>query len=425
MESSFSTSASAARSRSQSLSNSASSSFSAANTQAQEFRHALSSGGSLERGLGADDRSTINTTGTEIENAATALQNRYGFERNKSVALATEHYFSGSLNTGLSALGGGGGGNGGAGAGTGASGTASRVNPGGSIGIGVGSGISKRVTDGAGASGTDSLSEAKDFLQQYGKTHNWGQQKDAFDRVTQTSSNSDLSSQARSVSAAYTKANSIAREARTAYDEAQRYETAAGLRETSGASVSQNLSQQFVDYVHRQQAILRSTGGAPPVYNPTRGLASTPEAQREEAYFIKGFVAEQNAKIKAGVEPSLVQPTSAGIVGPSASTQSKIATIGTGSMASVEVRGLPANPNVPTAAQVYTVNQARVGAADAGIAKVNERVDSRDRAFQKVTPTLSPEPEKTLENVMGKDDRWLGRKLWDGAKEAYLPEKKD
>lgn len=426
LESSYSTSASEARSRSQSLSNSASSSFSAANTQASEFRHALSNGGTLERSLGADDRSTIGTANTEIENAATALQNRYGFERNKAVGLANETFFNGSVNTGLSALGGGGrAGGAGAGVGAGGAGPGGRgiVNPGGSVGLGVSTGMSKRVTDSAGASGTDSLSEAKDFLQQYGRSHNWSQQKDAFDRVTQNSSNSDISSRASSVNAAYTKANSVAHEARTAYDDAQRYETAADLRETSGASVSQNLSQQYVNYVLRQQALLGGTGGKPFAYNPTRGLATTPEAQKEEAYFIKGFVAEQNAKIKAGVEPSLIEPTAAGIVGPSANSQSKIASLGAGGIAAVQGHELPGNPNVPTAVEVYTVNRARVAATDAGAARVDQRVDSRDRAFKKVTPTLSPEPGKTLENVIGNDDRGTLETIRDGIVGFIAPDR--
>jgi len=76
--------------------------------------------------------------------------------------------------------------------------------------------------------------------------------------------------------------------------------------------------------------------------------------------------------------------------------------------------------NVPTAAQVYTVNQARVATADAGLAKVDERVDAQKGAFSKVTPTLSPEPGKTLENVIGKQPS-TGKALIDGAVEAYVP----
>jgi len=394
LESSFSTSATAAKSRSESLTNSAQSSFAAANVQASEFRKALTSGSTLERSLGSDDRSTIGATYSQIDNAATALQNKFGFDRSTAESYATEYFVNGTFNTGIAARGGGPGNA----AGAGNAGNVAGLNPGGSVGIVVGSGASKRTGTSGQISGSNSLSEAKDFLSSFARSNNWSQQKDAFDKVVQNASNSDIASKAASVSAAYTRANSVSEEARTAYDTSQRLEEAASLRRNESASVSENDSQRFVQFVQRQQAII-AAGGGRPTWNPTRELATTPEQRAEQAYYVTKFIAAENDRIAAGVEPSLVGPTPAGIVRPSANTQVKIRNLAASEAASADSRGLPRNENVPTAAENYEVNRARVGAVSAGATMVEERVDSRQKAFAKVTPTLSPQPQTTLDNV--------------------------
>lgn len=385
-QSSLTRSASESRSRAESLFNSASSSFSAANNAAGEFRTATSAGTTLDRTIGADDRSTINSTFSQIDNAATALQNRFGFERSKAESLAKEKFFSGQINTSTP----GGGGAGGAGGGK------FSIPVGGSLN----SGFRNGVTESGSVSGSNSLSEAKDFLDQYGRSHSWGMQKDAFDKIAQSSSNTALASKARTVSESYNKANGVAQEARTAYDQSRRYEEAASLRDSEGVSVAGNLSQRYVRYVAAEQARL-AAGGVQSTYNPTRGIAQTPDERNEEAYYMKRFVAAERERIGAGVEAQLVAPTPAGLIRPAASTQSKIHALATGGDAAIDGRPLPVSPNVLSAATVYTVNRARVGAEAAGAGRVEERVDSRQKAFAKVTPTLSPEPARTVKNVVG------------------------
>ena len=383
-QSSLTKSASESRSRAESLFNSASSSFSAANNAAGEFRTATSAGTTLDRTIGADDRSTISSTFSQIDNAATALQNRFGFERSKAESLAKEKFFSGQINTSTP----GGGGAGGTGGGKFA------IPVGGSVNTGFRNG----VTESGSVSGSDSLSEAKDFLDQYGRSHSWGTQKDAFDKIAQSSSNTALASKARTVSETYNKANGVAQEARTAYDQSRRYEEAASLRDSEGVSVAGNLSQRYVRYVAGEQARL-AAGGVRSTYNPTRGLALSPDDRNEEAYYIKRFVAAERDRIGAGVEPQLVAPTPAGLIRPAASTQSKIHALATGGEAAIDGRPMPVSPNVPSAATVYAVNRARVGAEATGAERVEERVDAREKAFAKVTPTLSPQPQTTLDNV--------------------------
>ncbi len=53
------------------------------------------------------------------------------------------------------------------------------------VGGRVNTGFRNGVTESGSVSGSNSLSEAKDFLDQYGRSHSWGTQKDAFDKIAQ------------------------------------------------------------------------------------------------------------------------------------------------------------------------------------------------------------------------------------------------
>jgi conjugal transfer mating pair stabilization protein TraG len=152
-------------------------------------------------------------------------------------------------------------GRGGAGSGSGGG-----AGPGsGRVGVGVTTSGSKTSTTTGTASGTNGLSEAKDFLEQQAKSQNWGQQRDSFYRATGNSSSSELAARSASLSASYSRANSVAQEARTAYETANRLEDAASLRDSNGVSLSENLTQPFVNFVLGEQ---RTMPGITPDWNP-------------------------------------------------------------------------------------------------------------------------------------------------------------
>jgi hypothetical protein len=191
LQASFIKSASDMASRAETLANTASSSVAAANTQAADFRKTLSAGNTLDTAYGADDRTAIGKTYAMVDQAATALQNRFGFERSVAESYASEAMFSGSFNTGLGLPSYGSGRAGGAVAGGGA---------GGRVGVGVTTTGSKRSTSSGQASARDGLSEVKGFLQNQSKTQNWGQQRDSFFRAPSAIG-------ARSTMSAYVLAN--------------------------------------------------------------------------------------------------------------------------------------------------------------------------------------------------------------------------
>ncbi len=389
LQSSFTKSASDARTRSDSLSNTAASSFSSANTQASEFRNALSSGDTLEKSYGAGDQATIGAAFSTVDQAATALQNRYGFERSVAQNYADEYFHTGQISSNLGGgfRGGGGGGN------------AAPITVGG-VPVNVGASLSgttgktKRTGETGSASGSDSLGQTQDFLSQFARSHNWGEQREAFNRAVHNTSNGSLASKADSISASYSSAASVSQEARKSYDEAQRFETAASLRDSNGVSVAENLSQPFVNFVLGEQRKLAATG-IQPDWNPTRGQATTPNQRAEQTFYVGQFVKAEEARIREGAEPSFaLTPSPAGIARPSANSQAKVQSIGEDGQAAIGRRGLPGIGDVEG-----TIDDTRRGIAarrQYEAERVGGYINSRATEFNRVKGTLSPQPKETL-----------------------------
>lgn len=383
LQSSASTMASTTRSRADSLANSASSSVSSANTQASDFRHQLSSGDTLDRNYGSADVATIGTTFNSLDQAATALQNKYGFDRNMAEGYANEFFHSGQFNSGVGT--GGGGSQGGGGGGR------SPV----SFGGGLQTGYSKRVSDSGSASGSDSLSKAQDFLASFGRQHNWGQQKESFDRATHNTSNSDLKSRADTVSASYSRAASVAQEARQSYETAQRFEEAASLRDSNGVSITENESQRFQNYAMGEVRKLTAMG-IPHEWNPTR-QATSPGEIAERDHYIREFTQARMEQIKAGVEPSMIEPTPAGLSRPSANSQTKVHQLSDDGIAAVRARGLPVGPDIED-----RIDGDRGGVAagvQANANRIGGYVNRRATEFNRVQRSISPNPKETLDRV--------------------------
>jgi hypothetical protein len=341
-----------------------------------------------------------------VDQAATALQNRFGFERNLAESYANQAMFSGNFNTGIGWPGNQGAGGSGSGGGNG-------VPASGRVGVGVSTSGSKTSTTTGTASGTNGLSEAKDFLEQTSKSQNWGQQRDSFFRATGNSSSSELSARSASVSASYTKAESVANEARTSYETAERLENAASLRDSNGVSLSENLTQPFVNFVLAEQ---RAMPGIAPDWNPTRGQAVTPAEVAERDFYIAEFIKAEQAKIIGGIEPSFVEPTPAGIARPSANTQARVRMAGASGIEQIEQTPLPVDGDLRSRADIDEVRGDRRETVAAGGRSVGGALERRDEAFERVRPTISPNPQETLDNVLGKESEGYIAKTWRGAK---------
>ncbi|UAJ12396.1 conjugal transfer protein TraG N-terminal domain-containing protein [Polymorphobacter megasporae] len=386
LQSSFSTSATEARSRSETLSNSASSSLSTANTQASELRSALQHTVSNSNDIGADTRQSITSGLSAQRQLSQRLQESAHLSKAEADGAASELFLTGQVDGSLSTPGGG--------------------FLGARAGISGAAGGRKSSSNSSTTTGSVDAGKAREILASVAESKDFRDQRDDFNRAVRSTGDSSISAKANSASASYSQAASRSQEARTSYDQAQRFEKSASLRDSEGVSVSGNLSQRFVEYVHGEQRKLAAGGayadGTKP-WNPTRELASTPDEQAQQAFFIAGFVKAERARVAAGVEPSLVAPTPAGITRPSANAQSKIHPVSTGSVSS--------------AGSIPSASGPDGGSLDAGRAAfAQEFVSGRqyggrviDRGvgdLRSATRGVSADPDKSVRSVGPK--HWAG-----------------
>jgi conjugal transfer mating pair stabilization protein TraG len=328
LQATFSQSASSYKQRASSLSNSAQSAATSALTNLSEFRKAISQGDTLDSAYGADDRSVITTTLSTLDQATDALSNRFGLSRSVAESLATQTMFGARVTTGA------GGGQGRASAispdgdaagppAKGLRGAAGKLGGllGGIGGAGASTGYNMSNNDTKSLSADNSLSQAMDYLDTVSRQQNWADQRDAFLRSSASSSRSDISSRADAVSSSLTRSQTLSEEARESFETAQRLENAATLRDSEGASLSENLSQDFLNFVLREQ---RQMPGLRPVWNPTRGMPQTPEQVAEKDAYMRVFISRKEEAIRSGVQDQLVDPTPAQILYPSVNRQAGV-----------------------------------------------------------------------------------------------------
>ncbi len=178
--------------------------------------------------------------------------------------------------------------------------------------------------------------------------------------------------------------------------------------------MSENLTQPFVNFVLAEQ---HAMPGITPDWNPTRGQATTPAEIAERDFYIKEFIKSEEAKIRSGVEPSFVEPTPAGIMRPSANTQAQVGRLGAAAVAEVGSMPVPEADDLRSRGDIDALRDDRSGTVAAGGRYVGGGLERREEAFERVRPTITPNPQQTLDNVLGKDDRNPWEKLRDGGAE--------
>ena len=190
----------------------------------------------------------------------------------------------------------------------------------------------------------------------------------------------------------------------------------ASLRDSNGVSLSENLTQPFVNFVLAEQ---RAMPGIAPDWNPTRGQAVTPAEVAERDFYIAEFIKAEQAKIVAGIEPSFVEPTPAGIARPSANTQARVRIAGASGIEQIEQTPLPVDGDLRSRADIDEVRGDRRETVAAGGRSVGGTVERREEAFERVRPTITPNPQETLENVIGKDDRGITETTIEGIRDVF------
>ena len=392
--------------RAETLANSASTSFSAANSEAADFRRTVSAGTASDTSFGAADQQVINQTWSQIDSAAKLLQERLGFDRQTAETAATQYMFSGNLSTGIgwpgSAAAGGGAGGGGA----------NGLPVGGRAGVGVNSTASKSAGTTMSVGASASVAQAQDLLASVARSQGWTNSREGFFRATANSSSSDIRARSESLSASYSQADSVAREARTAYETARRYEEAATLRDSEGASISDNLSQRFVNFVLAEQA---RTPWLQHDWNPTRGMPATRDELMERDMYLDKFMAAEKTRIANSVDENFVAPTPVGMVWPAPRSAADVATAAKSARGRVAATPVPTPENLRTPGEVYRGRaDLQSDVAEKGKARLGGYIDGRKEDFTGVDRNLSDVPQRTMDNVVGRDERSLPRKILDG-----------
>jgi hypothetical protein len=272
-----------------------------------------------------------------LDQAARGLSTRFGISMDAAQRAASEYMFSGTLTSGVAA---------GASGGQGYS-----ANP---FSAGARSNLSKSTGESLSRSDSVQLGEMRDYLEQVSRSQGWDRQADAFNRASASSSRSDLQQAAQGVASRYSEAQSISRAATDSWEKTRRYEQLASLTSSDGASVNQDLSQEFVEYVLREQSRLPGGVGASQ-WNPTRGLPRTDREVEEKDFWVQSFIGELNREIEAGAESRLFRPTPAGIVAPTSNSQ-----VGIEKVADENGRRVPGVPEGGTAVPLLTPDDIRL-----------------------------------------------------------------
>lgn len=84
---------------------------------------------------------------------------------------------------------------------------------------------------------------------------------------------------------------------------------------------------------------------------------------------------------------------------------------------------MPVSDDLRSRDEIDDVRDDRREVVGGGGRYVGGAVERREEAFERVRPTITPNPQETLDNVIGRDDRGYWDKLTDGVRDSYLPKK--
>jgi len=301
--------ASETRTRGETLSNQASESVSNAVNRFNEFRYAVSNDQSIANSYGAEDRSNISSSFSEVDQASRMLQSRFGLRAEVADSIATEKFVSGSL-----------------GANAGLSGKVGVLS--GGISGSLSGGAAKRWTDSDVASVSRDGSRIEDALESWSTNHGWSQNRDAFERSVATSSRSDVSSNASGISLSLTEAQSFSREARRFYEEADRLETRWSARDGEGVSGSLNTSDAFLAFARAEIA------NTPLVYsdfdpaNATHWHSANGQVALERDLLMSKYVEHVGQSMRDEIAEHLTAPDARGLSRPKVSSGGEVRAVG-------------------------------------------------------------------------------------------------
>jgi conjugal transfer mating pair stabilization protein TraG len=272
----LSTMASEARSNSESYANIAQQSTASAVSRFRELRNQLSSGSSNEATRGTSTSDSIQSAFSEVDQASTSLQRRFGLSRRAAEDMSIAWFLNGEASAGLGR----------------AFGPAS-------VGVGGKGGRNQSWTTNDSSVASEERDRIASALRQMSDSRNWTSSRDGFVRDVSTTTSSQVRSAANGLSTSITETRSASAESRRAEETSHRLENQASYFAGTSAAGNLNLSQAYREWGMAEIETNRDYYGNAR-FDDT-GFQLSTKGQALQRKFIESYA----DRIKAGVEDQL------------------------------------------------------------------------------------------------------------------------
>ncbi|WP_374531484.1 conjugal transfer protein TraG N-terminal domain-containing protein [Novosphingobium sp.] len=317
--------------------------------QFRELRNQYSSGQGSETATGTSSSDSVQTAFSQVDQASTVLQQRFGLSRRAADDVSVSWFLNGEASAGVG-------------------GTFGPV----ALGTGAKGGRNQSWTDSDIAIASEDRDKISGTLHQISDSQNWTSSRDGFMRTVSTSSNSRVRSTANGLNASLTETRTASLEARRSDEVGQRLEQQATYYSGSNVAGNLNLSQAYREWGMTEIENNRDYYGDARFDDTAFQLS--PKGQALQRRFVESYA----SGIRSDVENELVAPQSPAIPAPSVATQAGI-------RAAAPLGGVlvgPGMPSVPDPAAVReeAAHQQRIG---------RQKIDAQRRRLDQLTASAN------------------------------------
>ncbi len=364
-----------ARSRGEQISETAGERFSQAVQQFRDFRTQFSRGETTENSYGVRDQDSISRSFSTIKQAAETMSARFGLSVQAAEEAATRYYW------------------------TGQSGAAGRLGANGGVfsgnfGLSSTIGYQRNRSETERVSSDAQAEKMEQFLKNFAEDNRWAEQREAFKNASVQTSDGELRTLASALTANFEQGRSLAHEARTYYDQADRFEESQRLYSRGGAEVSNNVSQALLEFAITER---ERTPEMFENFDPRSGAAWNVQGglvAAERALMVEKFMQNFEAQIKADAQASQA-PSAIGIEGPRSVTQARLRHDFEQASLRVDDRE-PGDGPAMSADEITDAFRERAEGLDAGVAYVRPRVNHGEARADGVTSRVGRNPADVL-----------------------------
>lgn len=331
----LSTMASSYHANSQSKSASAQQSTISSIGQFRELRDQTNSGMSFETARGTSSSDSVQRAYSEVDQASSVLQQKYGLSRRAADDITTSWFLNGEA--------------------TGGAGVNAGVF---SAGASIKGGRNQSWTDSDIGIASEDRDKISGTLSQISDSHNWTSTRDGFLRTVSTSTDSRVHSVATGLNASLTETKTSTLEARRSEETGNRLDQQASFFSGSNAAGNLNLSQAYREWG------MAEIDGNRDYYGDVRfddtAFQLSPKGQALQHKFVESYA----DNIRSGVEGELVLPPGAPIGTPSVTNPASV-------RATAPLGVIPAPGVLPQGPHPSTIHDEVVGKQGSGQQRIS------------------------------------------------------